>query len=723
LGDKFLRRVKYLEQESTYTFGEFRVSVEERTVYRNGERLSLTPKMFDLLLLLVRNAGRIVEKEELLSTIWPDSFVEEGSITYNIRQLRLVLGDEFQAPIYIETVPRRGYRFLAKVEKSAPLPAKAADEASEPDHESKRDAKRLRQILFALAAVLGFLFGAAVFIVWLLSERTVEASTVLSTPFKLEKLSTDGQVYQSAVSRDGKLLVYTRQTAGKQSLWRENLETHENTPIDQSPNVLYYGLALSPDARTVYVSRGPSSGPQHVDIFRESIFGGVPERIIGNTEGWNSISPDGETISFVRCPRGDQEYCSLWTADAIDGKNERKLTDRPRPIRIGDNEISPDGKSIAFAVGQSGNGANDFGLMRIDLATLAESQLTPEKFFNISHIAWLPGQKDLLITARKQSEKTFRIWKVSIDTGETSMLTSDAQSYSNLSLNENASLLISSQVESNFRLNIFRADAPGEAPKKLATASTVGYTPSGKLLFSSSKTGNEDIWSMNADGTDERQLTRNSFDDVSPIMSADGSLIFFASNRTGKLQIWKMNSDGSEQTQVTLDQGGSPLLVSRDNRWLYYRAAVHKIIKRVSVADGHDEVVFDKPTADGMLSPDGGRLAYSERTDNGNVLRIASLTDGTVVATYPYAEPDQNLVGLAWSHNSQFLAYILADEPENTHKLWFQPLDQPKPKMIADLHEEQIFELSGFALAPDDNSFALVRGSWNHDAVLIRGLK
>jgi Tol biopolymer transport system component/DNA-binding winged helix-turn-helix (wHTH) protein len=521
--------------------------------------------MFDLLLILVQKSGRVVEKEELLSTIWPDSFVEEGSITYNIRQLRLVLGDEFQSPIYIETVPRRGYRFVAKVDEPVLIPDIVAGKSPETNDVSQKDARHLRQIFFIAAVILGFLFGAAVFTVWLLRERTVQAASILSAPFNLEKLSTDGQVYQSVISRDGKLVIYSRQTAGKQSLWRENLETHENTQIDQSSDVIYYGLALSPDSSTIYYTRGPSSGGNQSDIFRESIFGGVPERIISDTEGWISISPNGETISFVRCPREDQEYCSLWTANSFDGKNERRLASRPRPIRIGDNQISPDGRSVVFAVGQSGNGANDFGLAQIDLTTLAEREVTAERFFNINHLAWLPGQKELLITARRQSEKNFRIWKVSIDTGEASMLTSDAQSYSNLSLNESASLLISSQVESDFRLNVYRTDEPGLAPKRLATASTVSFGPNGRLLFSSLKTGNEDVWSMNADGTDERQLTRDPFDDVSPVVSADNKLIFFASNRTGKLQIWKMNSDGSDQTQVTLDEGGSPLLISPDD--------------------------------------------------------------------------------------------------------------------------------------------------------------
>src|SRR5688500_20136352 len=72
--------------------------------------------MFDLLLVLVQNPGRVLGKDFLLKSVWPDSFVEEGNITFNIRQLRKALDDDAQAPTYIETIPRRGYRFLQPVE-------------------------------------------------------------------------------------------------------------------------------------------------------------------------------------------------------------------------------------------------------------------------------------------------------------------------------------------------------------------------------------------------------------------------------------------------------------------------------------------------------------------------------------------------------------------------------------------------------------------------------
>ena len=124
-----------------------------------------------------------------------------------------------------------------------------------------------------------------------------------------------------------------------------------------------------------------------------------------------------------------------------------------------------------------------------------------------------------------------------------------------------------------------------------------------------------------------------------------------------------------------------------------------------------------------MLSPDGSSVALAERVTGENIFKVISLTDRSASGTYRSGQPAANVVCLAWSQDGRSLAYILADEAENTHTLWFQPLGQEKPRLVADLHEEQVYELSGFALSPDGKSFALLQGSWNHNAVLINGLK
>jgi len=103
--------------EHFYRFGDFTVDTDQKILLRNGAPLPVTPKVFDTLLILIENSGRIVEKQKLMDQLWPDSFVEESNLTFNIQQLRKSLGDDARHPRYIETVARRGYRFIAPVEE------------------------------------------------------------------------------------------------------------------------------------------------------------------------------------------------------------------------------------------------------------------------------------------------------------------------------------------------------------------------------------------------------------------------------------------------------------------------------------------------------------------------------------------------------------------------------------------------------------------------------
>jgi len=130
-----------------YEFGPFRLDPAERLLQSAGEAIPLPPKVFDTLVLLVENAGHLLEKENLMKQLWPDSFVEESNLTQNIFTLRKALGQGEEGPLYIETVPRRGYRFAAEVRRiddhlsSRPPEAVAATEAG-------------RQSQFLLALVL-----------------------------------------------------------------------------------------------------------------------------------------------------------------------------------------------------------------------------------------------------------------------------------------------------------------------------------------------------------------------------------------------------------------------------------------------------------------------------------------------------------------------------------------------------------------------------------------
>ena len=106
------------QDNRSYEFGRFRLKVAERVLLREGELVPLTPKVFDILVTLVENGGQVVAKDDLMKRVWPNTFVEEGNLTQNISLLRKALGETPGGPQFIETVPRRGYRFVAETSQT-----------------------------------------------------------------------------------------------------------------------------------------------------------------------------------------------------------------------------------------------------------------------------------------------------------------------------------------------------------------------------------------------------------------------------------------------------------------------------------------------------------------------------------------------------------------------------------------------------------------------------
>ena len=96
-----------------FEFGPFRLDPSERLLMRDGEPVPLAPKVFDTLMALIENSGRLLDKDELMSMLWPDTFVEEATLARNISDLRKALGESTGKQKFIETVPKRGYRFTA----------------------------------------------------------------------------------------------------------------------------------------------------------------------------------------------------------------------------------------------------------------------------------------------------------------------------------------------------------------------------------------------------------------------------------------------------------------------------------------------------------------------------------------------------------------------------------------------------------------------------------
>jgi DNA-binding winged helix-turn-helix (wHTH) protein len=119
------------EPKRFYVFGMFRIDVTERILFSEQRAVPLTPKVFETLLVLVENSGHMLSKDELMEKVWPDSVVEENNLAQNISMLRKALGESRSGQKFIETLPKRGYRFVAEVRESIGVTKTRAETVSD----------------------------------------------------------------------------------------------------------------------------------------------------------------------------------------------------------------------------------------------------------------------------------------------------------------------------------------------------------------------------------------------------------------------------------------------------------------------------------------------------------------------------------------------------------------------------------------------------------------
>lgn len=731
-----------------YEFGEFRLDTKEKIFMQSGTPVTLTPKCFELLSLLVEHHGRLLTKDELMEKIWADSFVEESNLTFNIRQLRKILGDNAQNPLYIKTVRQHGYRFIAPVKEivekktptvvieEQPAPENFETKTSEANIPVEQIEEKPKSILetpqnsfqkkfskrYLLFTVLAVLLITSLAIALILNKGGRFFGTdapILQADFKSEKLTNTGGVGQAIISPDGRRMAYISVVGGGQGVWIRQFETSENIQIVPNSDEFYFGLNFSHDGESLYFVRGKGEEPKK--IYRVSTLGGIPKEIVSGTEGWFSLAPDDRRISFVRCPYQETDYCSLFVADA-DGQNERRLLTRPRPIRIGDNQFSPDGKSVAVALGQSRSGAQEFGLIEVDAETGAEREFTKHKFFNIKYLHWLPDKSGLLLTAFERFYRPTRIFHISTGTGELRALTNDSNNYDRISLDKSFKKMVATQTVPDYHLWIAPTENPGAAKRICAAQGGSSFTPGGKIVFSSITDGIHNIWTINADGTNQRQLTGNQGANWEPLVSADERFIYFTSNRSGSKQVWRMNMDGSNQMQISEGEGGTAVFVSPDGNTVYYEAAISGSLNKITVdGDGKpvSSIISKERKYFAGFNSTGETAAYFTRNNETFDLVLMSVADGKILKTFPLAEERFQRLKLVWANDGKTLFYLTDNNPNRV--IWRIEIETGKSEKFTEISGEE--EISDFTFSADGKLFAYIRGKWHHDAVLIEGLR
>ena len=737
--------------QHTYRFGGFVLDVNERVLMREGRIVPLTPKVFETLLLLVRNHGSIVTKQKILETLWPDVFVEESNVTFNITMLRKALGDTKQHPVYIETVPRRGYRFKTDVREvlgddvsfetrhlesdfaRVPIdreterpPLSVPENGSAPKTANRNAITSQSQLTVSwrpIALLLLFLTPGLLLIVafkiWRSAGRGENRETnaqrlIFPGRLAFERLTNYGNVVGTAISPDGKQIVYAEENNGQQSLWLKQLATFVSVRVIPPGRAVYNRISFSHDGNYIYFIQHTEDEPS--ELFRVSILGGPPVRMVRDVEGSFSLSPDDSKIAFKRRNRAEKQD-TLYIADLKSGQ-ERSLMTHRAPDWLWSFSWSPDGRVIIFASGETDSARQTMNISEVGAETGVEKLLLKPNWYFIQQFEWLPDGSGVLICAKEKSQP--QIWELSYPGLQLRQLTEDLNYYVSISLAPDVGKMVAVQSTLVSQVWIAPNIDPSKAISIAGGTGKLAWMPDGRIVYDYGINTSSDLWIAKSDGTEPRQLIFNSGSNSWPAISPDGRTIVFQSDRTGAQHLWRMNADGSNHVQLTNGDAERNAAISPDGKWVYYNSSTDASLWRVALEGGEPIKLTDDYSAYPALSPDGKFIAsfrFPKFSHQGKIT-IRNVEDMKPVKEFSLAPGFWISRTIQWDADSGAVVYAVQTEAQV--RLYRQSLSGGLPHELANLKAEDEFE---FAFSPNGRQLAFTSSKWDHDIVLIDGLK
>src|SRR5215831_10530954 len=595
-------------------FGVFELDLQRGELRKQGVKVKLQEQPLKVLQLLLENPGQIISREQLRTHIWPaNTFVEFDDGLYSaMARLRDALGDSSRNPRFIETVARRGYRFIAPV---TIVPFLSGTQANQEAAQARRKRNRLgvrRLVTSILAGLLGG--GLLLIIVFGFdiggAKKWLRRSGVESV--RVERITDFVGVKESPViSPDSKAVAFVVTVNGRKQIWIRLLAggsplqlTHDDAD-HESPR-------WTPDSSSlIYFTPNPSPAEPGT-IWELSALGGVARKV-ASAMSRGDISHDGQRIATFQLRGADLALVTI----SLDGSMLREIKRFPKVYGYDLPRWSPDDRWIAYVRGWGY--LFDFVIQVISVEGGEPRDVAHGEI--LRGFSWLPDSFHLVYSSSSGSTILYPpIFNLRI-TGRTG--NGDRQlTFGEVSYVE-PDVVVERLAASRVRIqsDIWRFQVSGSPQQNTKNAlrithqtgqsQTPSVSPDGKeFVYLSDNGGHGNLWVSTTDGSRTRQITFEHDPAVVigvPIWSPTGDRIVFILTRQGRTGEWVVSSDGSNLRQVvTLGSGAS---WSPDGRWLYY--GKERCIEKIPIVGGPAEQVRCQHNPGvASLSADGSTLYY-----------------------------------------------------------------------------------------------------------------
>ena len=725
-----------------FRFDAFEADLWTGELRNDGIRLKVQEQPLKVLAMLLARPGELVTREQLREGLWSDdTFVDfDRGLNTAVNRLRAALNDSAETPRFVETVGRRGYRFIASVTCSGSGKSETTNRSRSSNRVYKwpsdgGDAVPLASAVAGIttakppadtpttrwnrwAAILTAILIAAGAVGYGAHWRSRGWRPSLES-LQITKLTDSGKAEAVTISPDGRYVAYLFRDGDDTSLRLRQVGARGETQVLVHEPLLFPGLTFSPDGNHLYFLRATPKDTLFRDLYEIPTLGGPERKVISNIDSAISFSPDGRRFVYES---GRPSSVEVRIAN-VDGSGDRLLVNLPgaAPDSMPGAAWSPDGGSIAVPAWMLHQKPGNV----LDVISTANGKVR-ELYSGSREVGrprWLPNGHMLVVPINSPSGRT-QLWTVSYPAGETRRLTNDLADYDpGIDTTHDGTML--SSVQWTTISNLWVSPSPDALRGQQVTSGEQRITNvfflDGKLALVNR--ADSALWIMNPDGT--HRTVAVDAQDVN--FTGCGRFIVLESFRSGTSELMRMDENGANAMRLANGTTWGPAC-SSDGRFVYYVEVLEPRwkIRRVAIDGGPAVDIAESPGKQipgrVAISPDGQLLAFPY--DGGSsepVIKIGvvPIAGGPLVRKFDVASDINGVInGLRWSPGGRSLQYPL--DKDGATNLWEQPLAGGLPREVTKFNSGRIFDFNWTA---DGKQLLLARGETTGDVVLLSNLR